>query len=205
MQFIIAKAQLDRQAGTFDKSALTFREEDNIQVTKQFENGLWVGQVMDGRRKGFKGHFPFTFVEIMDSGAFDEDTKKVETEFKVKMLEEAGVDVTALLKAGQKFERPPTVPQRAPAAAPAPNVPSRNSKSPPKGRAAAPAPTSRRAPPPKPAPAPAPESDDEDEDIYGGTAELFDQRKIDQMVSVWSCSRFYRVPISLRQESPPIA
>lgn len=181
---------LDRQANTFDKSALTFREGDSIQVTMQFENGLWIGQVMDGRRKGRKGHFPFTFVEILDSDEFDEDTKKVETEFKVKMLEDAGVDVTALLKAGQTFERPPTVPQRAtktepaPEAAPAaaaPSVPARSSKSPPKPPAALPS----RAPPPKPPVAtPAPLQEDEDEAIYGGTAELFDQRKIDQMVSL---------------------
>jgi hypothetical protein len=38
-KFIIVKADLDRNANVFDKSALTFKEADLIQVNKQFENG----------------------------------------------------------------------------------------------------------------------------------------------------------------------
>lgn len=61
---------------------------------------------------GSQGHFPFTFVEIMDTSAYDEDIKALNTEFQVKMLEEQGVDIKKLLKKGKEkdFERPPPTP-----------------------------------------------------------------------------------------------
>ena len=102
-KFIMAQASLDRAANTFDKSALTFKEGDMIHVKKQNENGLWEGSVVDGRRKGKRGHFPFTFVELVDSGAYNDDIKAIEKEFKIAELKKAGIDINNLLKVGQKL------------------------------------------------------------------------------------------------------
>ena len=102
-KFIMAQASLDRAANTFDKSALTFKEGDMIHVKKQNENGLWEGSVVDGRRKGKRGHFPFTFVELVDSGAYNDDIKAIEKEFKIAELKKAGIDINNLLKIGQKL------------------------------------------------------------------------------------------------------
>ena len=102
-KFIMAEASLDRAANTFDKSALTFKEGDMIHVKKQNENGLWEGSVVDGRRKGKRGHFPFTFVELVASGDYNDDIKAIEKEFKIAELKKAGIDINNLLKMGQKL------------------------------------------------------------------------------------------------------
>lgn len=203
-KFIMARATLDRAANTFDKSALTFKEGDMIHVKKQNENGLWEGSVLDGRRKGRRGHFPFTFVELMDSSSFDADVKALEKEFQVAQLKAAGFDVEKLLKKGENL--PPVMPRAPrkapPAAAPLPEeIPDMvyedpslapSSAPPPiaaRGKPAPPLPASRGAAPPLPPPnsrsrAPLPpdpqelyidaDSDYDEDDIYGGLAEAFD-------------------------------
>eukprot|EP00039_Didymoeca_costata_P005492 m.81966 g.81966 ORF g.81966 m.81966 type:complete len:556 (-) comp12843_c1_seq1:42-1709(-) len=109
-KFVVARAIISRFANVFDKSALTFKMGDLIHVRKQHENGLWDGSVMDGKRCGRKGHFPFTFVDILDSAAFDEDTKSVAVAFQVAELKKQGVDVNKLVKKG--VEAPPALPKR---------------------------------------------------------------------------------------------
>lgn len=74
-KFVVAKSLIARIANSFDKSALTFKHEDLIHVKRQNANGLWEGVVMDGKRRGKRGHFPFTFVDLLDSSAFDAETK----------------------------------------------------------------------------------------------------------------------------------
>ena len=46
---------MDRFANSFDKTALTFKDGDKLHVSKQYENGLWVGGVTEGARRGRKG------------------------------------------------------------------------------------------------------------------------------------------------------
>lgn len=201
-KFIMARAELDRQANVFDKSALTFKEGDVIHVRKQNENGLWEGSVLDGRRKGRKGHFPFTFVELMDSGEFDEDIKKLRTEFQLQALKSQGVDVNKLVAKGQEAPPPlaarraPAAPSRAPTGGDAPSAPPPV----PGRRAAPPIPTEapavpgRRAPPPAPVAAPDEDliygAEDDGDLIYGaddddefyGAAEAFDASAVDEMM-----------------------
>lgn len=112
----------DRFANSFDKTALTFKDGDKLHVSKQYDNGLWVGGVTEGKRRGRKGHFPFTMVEILDSAAFDPDIRAIEIAFKVNELKKQGVDILKLLKKSAKPPKvivpPPPVPIRgAPAAA----------------------------------------------------------------------------------------
>eukprot|EP00729_Bicosta_minor_P008550 gene8550-29861_t len=121
-KFIVAKAKMDRFANSFDKTALTFKDGDKLHVSKQYDNGLWVGGVTEGKRRGRKGHFPFTMVEILDSAAFDPDIRAIEIAFKVNELKKQGVDILKLLKKSAKPPKvivpPPPVPIRgAPAAA----------------------------------------------------------------------------------------
>lgn len=119
-KFIIAKASLDRQANVFDKSALTFRAGDLLHVKEQNLNGLWEGTVMEGRRRDRKGHFPFTFVEVQDSGAFDAETKKAAIAFQVTELKKQGIDLSKLVKAGVQAPPPVVAPPRPSKPAPAP-------------------------------------------------------------------------------------
>jgi len=111
-KFIVAKSKIARIANSFDKSALTFKHGDLIHVKRQNANGLWEGAVMDGKRRGKRGHFPFTFVDLVDSAAFDEDTKAAERAFCVIELKKQGVDVGKLVKAG--VAPPPALPTRVP-------------------------------------------------------------------------------------------
>lgn len=209
-KFVMARATLDRAANTFDKSALTFKEGDAIHVKEQAESGLWEGSVLDGRRKGRRGHFPFTFVELIETKDFDAEIKAVEKEFKIAQLKKMGIDINALLKKGQqlKLQPPPMLAPRAPIAdagggdAPPP-IASRGAKPaaapPPRPSRGAPPPlpSGRGAPPPLPGgrgaapPLPTTNYDDMDEelygeidedDIYGGTAEQFDDGKLEEMM-----------------------
>lgn len=115
-KFIVAEAIMDRFANSFDKTALTFKEGDKLHVSKQYENGLWVGGVTEGKRRGRKGHFPFTMVEILDSEAFDPDIRAIEIAFKVNELKKQGVDILKLMKRNAKPPKavipPPPVPGR---------------------------------------------------------------------------------------------
>jgi len=179
-KFIVAKAELDRQANVFDKSALTFKCGDQIHVKAQNLNGLWEGTVMEGSRRDRKGHFPFTFVEVQDSGAFDEETKKAEIAFIVTEMRKQGVDMTKLVKKGVDVP-PPTAPPPRPVkpAAPAPvsatddmvygdggdeNAPPRPA------RPGAPKP-SGGGPPPRPGAAKPPPVSASDDMIYGDEGE----------------------------------
>jgi len=120
-KFIVARARMDRFANSFDKTALTFKDGDKLHVSKQYENGLWVGGVTEGKRRGRKGHFPFTMVDILDSAAFDPDIRAIEIAFKVNELKKMGVDILKLMKANAKPPKvivgPPPVPIRAQEAA----------------------------------------------------------------------------------------
>eukprot|EP00040_Diaphanoeca_grandis_P009292 m.48324 g.48324 ORF g.48324 m.48324 type:complete len:558 (+) comp20708_c0_seq1:201-1874(+) len=225
--FCIACAQLDRLANVYDKSALTFRNTDFIHVKKQNDNGLWDGSVVNGRRKGRRGHFPFTFVEIVEPRDYNDDIKKIEKEFKIAELKKAGVDIEGLLRAGQKKKLQQSVFEFQSKAAPVlPELPPvvlmaeeedmyksgsdsggedyeetdpSNMKAPPPvvRRNAPPVPEPRggggggRRPPPsapvvKKAALPPPETMDDiygemdEDDIYGGTAELFDDSKLEE-------------------------
>lgn len=203
-KFIMAEASLDRAANTFDKSALTFKEGDMIHVKKQNENGLWEGSVVDGRRKGKRGHFPFTFVELVDSGEYNDDIKAIEKEFKIAELKKAGIDINNLLKIGEKLP-PIAARQRKIFADAAPDPGGGGAPPPIASRATKPAVPSRgpapALPPARPTRGAAPpipqaaeeelyeDGDDEtlygeidEDDIYGGTAEQFDDSKLDAMM-----------------------
>lgn len=204
-KFVVAKAIISRFANVFDKSALTFKCGDLIHVRKQHENGLWDGSVMEGKRCGRKGHFPFTFVDLMDSAAFDDDVKQVAVAFQVAELKKQGVDVNKLVKKG--VEAPPALPKREPvpapvsappapedddmyeapdedvaASAPAPNIPSRTyNKAPP------PLPSTNTRGPPPPLPPTSYEDDDygmvdEQEEMIYGMAGDFDQNAVEAMM-----------------------
>jgi proto-oncogene C-crk len=78
-RFIVARAKTDRVAHAYDKTALSFKADDVIHVTKQNENGLWQGQILGG--DGKSGHFPFTLVQLMDSAEYDADIAELERKF----------------------------------------------------------------------------------------------------------------------------
>eukprot|EP00045_Choanoeca_perplexa_P009386 m.90331 g.90331 ORF g.90331 m.90331 type:complete len:359 (-) comp14876_c0_seq1:1089-2165(-) len=82
-KFVICKAKMDRNAKSFDKSALSFRTGDLIHVLHQPKNGLWRGKLLEG--DGKVGHFPFTLVELVDGGAYDAELTTMEAEFNVQM------------------------------------------------------------------------------------------------------------------------
>eukprot|EP00730_Choanoeca_flexa_P012818 TRINITY_DN4649_c0_g1_i2.p1 TRINITY_DN4649_c0_g1~~TRINITY_DN4649_c0_g1_i2.p1 ORF type:complete len:369 (+),score=96.65 TRINITY_DN4649_c0_g1_i2:127-1233(+) len=82
-KFVICKAKMDRNAKSFDKSALSFKTGDLIHVLHQPKNGLWRGKLLDG--DGKVGHFPFTLVELVDGGAYDDELNSMKEEFEVQM------------------------------------------------------------------------------------------------------------------------
>ena len=55
---------MDRFANSFDKTALTFKDGDKLHVSKQYENGLWVGGVTEGARRGRKGPVEINLLRI---------------------------------------------------------------------------------------------------------------------------------------------
>ncbi|XP_043940842.1 adapter molecule crk-like [Protopterus annectens] len=64
-----AKAIQQRQPNAYDTTALGFEVGDLILVTKMNTNGQWEGE-LNGRR----GHFPFTYVQIVNSQGLKEDS-----------------------------------------------------------------------------------------------------------------------------------
>lgn len=84
-KFMVARAILDRNANAYDPSALCFKENQNIQILKQNENGLWEGKIVGG--DGKIGVFPFTMVELMDSAEYDDEINKLEIQFEYEMDE----------------------------------------------------------------------------------------------------------------------
>ncbi len=45
-KFIVARAIMDRNSNAYDPTALSFRENDKIQIHEQNENGLWIGEIV---------------------------------------------------------------------------------------------------------------------------------------------------------------
>lgn len=199
----MAKSNLDRFASSFDKSALTFKNNDMLHVTKQYENGLWYGSVVDGRRRGKKGHFPFTMVDVQDSAAFnDDDMKATQLAFMVNELKKQGVDINKLMKAGAKA--PPSLQHKAAPKFVAPKqitAPAGGGGAPPPPRGAKPSPTVYEAAEYSPLPAPgrppppaAPAGDDdnfygateqygeEEEDMIYGMTDSFDANAVEAMM-----------------------
>lgn len=59
-----ARVKQARVPNAYDKTALKLEIGDVLLVTKTNINGQWEGEL-----KGKTGHFPFTHVEFLDSGA----------------------------------------------------------------------------------------------------------------------------------------
>lgn len=59
-----AKVIQARIPNAYDKTALTLREGDIVQVTKMDISGCWEGEI-----SGRKGHFPFNYVKFIEDPA----------------------------------------------------------------------------------------------------------------------------------------
>lgn len=82
-KFIVARATIDRVAHAYDRTQLSFKAGDCIQVLKQNENGLWKGAIVGG--DGKEGYFPFTLVELLDCAEYDDDIGSLEKQFNIQM------------------------------------------------------------------------------------------------------------------------
>ncbi|EDQ89222.1 uncharacterized protein MONBRDRAFT_25437 [Monosiga brevicollis MX1] len=82
--FVVCRAKLDRNAKSFDKSALSFKAGDLIHVLHQPKNGLWRGKLVNGD-SGKVGHFPFTLVELVDAGVYDDELNAMKKVFVEEM------------------------------------------------------------------------------------------------------------------------
>ncbi|XP_065051192.1 crk-like protein [Rhopilema esculentum] len=59
---VMARAIQSRDPSFYDPTELKFQKDDRIRVLRRNENGIWEGENLEN---GNKGHFPFTFVEIL--------------------------------------------------------------------------------------------------------------------------------------------
>jgi len=84
-KFIVARAKMDRVANAYDRTALSFKQGDVVHITKQSENGLWLGSLVGNPDK--KGYFPFTLVELMDSAEYDEAITDLSAAFNAQLDE----------------------------------------------------------------------------------------------------------------------